>query len=167
MVCTNKQPNCYESVLEMQLYPGQEFSVSVVAVGQLQGTTPGTVYAEIRDDVNQHSQFTTIPIFQASNLINGSCTELIYTPRSENQRATLVLSIKPNLPAFSDQDINEAVDNTKRLTRKLNNGIIMARFLALPVHVAITFQPCPLGFQLRKGSCICTEVFQHKAQAFV
>ena len=132
--------------------------MSVAAVGQLQGTTPGTVYAEIRDDI-QHLKLTKIPAFQKTNLLNGSCNELSYTPLSESQNATLVLSITPNYVIFSDKEINSTVDREKKVTKQ-SRDIITARFLVLPVHIAITFKPCPLGFQLSEGSCNCTEVLQ-------
>ena len=157
------------------LYPGQQLFISVAAVGQLQGTTPGTVYAEIRkfyDYENQNSEFTKIPTFQKANLINGSCTELSYTPLSEKGTATvvLVLSIKPNLPAFSEQEINNTIEDAKGVSEvnqdwkipifSANSGSIMAKFLVLPVYIAIIFKPCPLGFLLSEGSCNCTEVLQ-------
>ena len=157
-ICGDGTPNCYNSVLDKQLYPGQDFSTSVAAVGQLQGTTPGTVYADIRDNAKPHSEFTNIPSFQKTNLINGSCTELRYTPLSESLRATLVLSIKPNIPAFSDQEITMTVDRAKVISDHSSRP--MSRFLVLPVHIAITFKPCPLGFVLSEGSCNCTEVLQ-------
>ena len=157
-ICEDGIPNCNNSVQDKQLYPGQDFSTSVAAVGQLQGTTPGTVYADIRDNVNPHSEFTKIHSFQKTNLINGSCTELRYTPLLENLRATLVLSIKPNFPAISDQDIITTVDKAK--VDSVHKSRPMSRFLVLPVHIAITFKPCPLGFELSEGSCNCTEVFQ-------
>ena len=160
-ICENMHPNCTNSVLEIQHFPGQEFPISVAAVGQLQIATPGTVYAEIRDDGNHYnSEFPKlIRDFQRTNLLSGSCTELSYTPLSENQRATLVLTIKPNLPAFSDKEIKETVIKVN-IGSRLSLGKRMSKYLVLPVHIGITFKPCPLGFVLSEGSCNCTEVLQ-------
>ena len=157
-ICENMRPKCYKTVQEKQLFPGQEFSISVAAVGQLQSTTPGTVYADIRDEENQQTKFPKLHGFQEANLLSGSCTELSYTLLSENQRATLVLTIKPNLPAISNQDIEKVLDDT---TGANTLSTWVPRFLVLPVHIAIAFKPCPLGFVLSEGSCNCTEVLQN------
>ena len=158
-ICENMQPNCYNSVLEIQLFPGQEFPISVAAVGQLNGTTPGTVYANIRHEDNENSEFTKLPAFQRTNLISESCTEVTYTPLSEKQRATLVLTVKPNLPTFSDQEVKETAQGAKVVSED-TRGMQFPTFFVLPVHIAIAFKPCPLGFVLSEGSCNCTEVLQ-------
>ena len=73
--CFNGQPNCKmpPSPYKVTLYPGQTFSVSVVAVGQRNGSVPTTVSSEGAAFLND---------LENTQKINVACTELSYTIHS-------------------------------------------------------------------------------------
>ena len=84
--CENNLPNCTMSNVTRTVYPGETFEISVVAVGQRDGTVPGTVRSTIQyPSTNlQGSQYFQ----QASN----TCTKLKYTVFSLSPSVNIELS---------------------------------------------------------------------------
>ena len=44
-ICENNRLNCTPRTIYAQVYPGQLYSISVVAVGQMNGTVPSVIRA--------------------------------------------------------------------------------------------------------------------------
>ena len=81
--CENNLPDCM-NFIECEVYPGETFQVSVVALGQRNGTVPSTVstiYLGTGDlsDSQYHQQ------------VNNTCTKLNYTVRSLSQTVGIEL----------------------------------------------------------------------------
>ena len=74
--CINGQPDCSDphSPYEVSVYPGQTIGVSLVAVGQRNGTVPSTITAQYVSDDG-----ATFRDFQSTQTSNPTCTELYYT----------------------------------------------------------------------------------------
>ena len=121
-------------------YPGEPFNFSAVVVGQLNGTVPGTVYAElkpieVKPDVNQ----TLRQSGEIQKIYETSCTDLNYTIyTSHYYNATLVLSIQ----FFGDKSFTEHLKFYK------------------PLEITIVIRECPLGFYLHRKSCHCLQKLQ-------
>ena len=49
-ICENFYPKCNEIELEVELFPGESFTIEAVAVGQRMGVTPSIVIAEFGDN---------------------------------------------------------------------------------------------------------------------
>ena len=82
--CENDIPNCNKSVITRFIYPGETFTVSVVAVGQRNGTVPARVIVHVSHMHNNGDLYANV----TAQLPNGSqhiqqtrntCTELNYT----------------------------------------------------------------------------------------
>ena len=106
-LCENNLPNCSKHHVSHTAYPGETFQVSVVAVGQRNGTVTGTVINNIDRSINYLSDS------QYLQETNNTCTKLKYTVFSLSQivqmglsaahgpciryyRYTLVISVKLN-----------------------------------------------------------------------
>ena len=70
--CDNNQPNCNKAKVEYNVYPGETFSVSVVAIGQRAGTVPAAVKSATNNG-------TTLLGSQYSQQTGNTCTALNYT----------------------------------------------------------------------------------------
>jgi len=57
--CENNHPDCHEPYVQFTVYPGETFHVSMVAVGQKDGTVPTTVRSRFTSFLNT-SQHTGI-----------------------------------------------------------------------------------------------------------
>ena len=81
--CQNNIPDCM-NFIERQVYPGETFQVSVIALGQRNGTVPSTVstiYLGTGD----------LPPSQYHQQVNNTCTKLNYTVHSLSQRVGIEL----------------------------------------------------------------------------
>ena len=89
--CINDQPNCTDphSSFEVSLYPGQTVGVSLVAVGQRNGTVPSTITAQYVSDDG-----ATFRDFQSTQTSNPTCTELYYTIFSQKETEVIKLYVE-------------------------------------------------------------------------
>ena len=83
--CENSLPDCEKSELKYAVYPGERFQVSVVAVGQ----RDGTVAAEIESRVLLSD--ATLLSSQYTQYANNTCTALDYTVFSLSKSAVVEL----------------------------------------------------------------------------
>ena len=133
---TTMQHNCsaHQSIPE-SFYPGEPFTLSAVVVGQLNGTVPGTVYAELKTTGTLgHSE-------SIQKTRQRSCTDLQYTIYTNHYyNATLVL----NIQFFGDKSFTEHLKFYK------------------PLEITIAIKECPLGFNLHAygNFCHCLEKLQ-------
>ena len=82
--CENNQPVC-KRITQLEVYPGETFHVSVLAVGQRAGTVPSTVRSII-----VLGQVDLQP-FQYLQAANNSCSNLSYTVFSLSQHVGIQL----------------------------------------------------------------------------
>ena len=82
--CENSLPNCSTSCIRITVYPGETFTVSVVPVGQRNGT----VAAEISSTIDSGA---TLLSSQYTQQANNTCTTLDYTVFSLSKSAILHL----------------------------------------------------------------------------
>jgi len=73
-VCEDGIPNCNTSELIIQMYPGELLHFPVVVAGQGNGIVPTVVKASFS---NKHGS-TSLPQFQGTQSVKGTCTELYY-----------------------------------------------------------------------------------------
>ena len=120
---------CTTSRDSIETYPGEQFAVSVITVGQMNGSTAGMIDASLlNDDHHSHSLITLShpkPI--------AKCIDLKFVLQSNQTIAKM--SFKPVTPEI-DTHYSTIMSN-------------------LTVHLL----PCPLGFQLTHSppyTCICS-----------
>ena len=135
--CENNLPDCSTSVYEVPrtVYPGETFQVSVVAVGQRDGTVPSVVRSSIDNTAFpgtnlQGSQY----LQQASN----TCTKLNYTVFSQIWIVDIELRADGS-PCSVVSDVS-----------------------APSISVSL-YQTCPPGFSISKSktSCVCEPRLAH------
>ena len=85
--CNNRELRCSETTKEIEVYPGQQFNVSVVTVGQENGVVPSSIQAQL----GPHSQ-STMGTFQNSQNTIAECTNLTFTLFSKNDTETISLT---------------------------------------------------------------------------
>ena len=124
-------PDCSDPQLlfPRTVYPGETFQVSVVAVGQRDGTVPSTVISII----NQRYYSGHLPDSQHLQQANNTCTKLDYT----------VLSLSPHV------DIElKPEDSPCSVFANTNTKLS----ILVPLH-----QNCPPGFSISASekSCVC------------
>ena len=90
-LCKEEVINCStsESDRQIQVYPGQQLTLSVVATGQRDGIVPGVVRASLNAS---HENVSLAPLQDTQN-VDNTCTELYYQVHSSatNSSGTLVL----------------------------------------------------------------------------
>ena len=85
--CIDGELQCSVSAIEVNIYPGQQFNISVVTVGQANGVVPSSVQAQL----GPHSQ-ATMGAFQNSQNTKTVCTNLTFTLYSKNEAETITLT---------------------------------------------------------------------------
>ena len=86
--CQNNYPDCETSVIKRQVYPGEQLTLPVVAVGQRNGTVPAAIRSYVQNG-NKLGQL------QESQSIYKYCTNLLYTlPWSSALTVKLLLHVE-------------------------------------------------------------------------
>ena len=127
-LCEKGTLNCSITSWSETRYPGEEFTISAIDVGDINGPVDGPVYAQFLPQYK--GVLGGLQYFQEVN--HRNCTELRYS----------VLS-KPGLVVMA------LTANTARILRYQDNSST--------VYVNVTLLPCPLGFRLSPypHQCIC------------
>ena len=127
--CANNLPHCSETYVSYSVYPGETFQVSVVAVGQRDGTVPSTVRGTVRNWID--SSPVNLLDHQYLQQTNNTCTKLNYTVFSLSQKVRIVL-------------YPEDSPCSKYFGRKMEISVNLN-------------QTCPPGFNISESarSCVC------------
>ena len=127
--CVNNHPDCSKSNKSYMLYPGETFHVSVVAVGQRNGTTPATVRGRLAYNYYSSTPIGNLHPLQYLQATLSTCTILNYT--------VFTLSYGVYLQLYADDPCS---------TFSMN----------LYLHLK---QTCPPGFYLSETerSCVCNQ----------
>lgn len=140
--CMDGKPICnfeeIDYVAHRNAYPGGSFTLSLVPVGQRNGTVPAVVHAGVA-----YGKAEFAPL-QETQEINGTCTELKYSVAS-TENFTLV-SILPQ-----ELTTDHPFDSWSQLPKG---------HMPIPFLVLVHFLPCPPGFTLEgdSGQCVCQPV---------
>ena len=145
--CKNNYPDCETSVIKHQVYPGEKITLSVVAVGQRNGTAAAVIrsYVQSGDKLDQ---------LQESQSVNQHCTNLFYT-------VPWVLTL--------EQDILLYVEG---LCSKEGNSLrVYLKLLPCPIGFSLSKEhvcECEPRLQLYTSSCNITEQsVQHNGDFWV
>ena len=132
--CENNHTDCSYPYNGHSIYPGETFTVSVVAFGQRNGIVPATIRSQIVLDSPFQPSFPseggTLQGFQYLQKANNTCTTLDYTVLSQGVFVEVEL--------YADGPCSTFVDN----------------ILTLHLHIN---RPCPPGFDIseQSDSCVC------------
>ena len=124
----NGDKMCWQFIADIVTFPGQKFTVSVVTIGQFNGTTVGLIDAKIADSDPTYNELMSVNNFN----INVGCVNLTYK-------------------VFSNQ--TEIKINFTTVTSNMN-----AYFEPIYASLFVCLLSCPFGFTLTKTPpyrCLC------------
>ena len=127
----NNGKNCSLKQLTIYTYPGADFNISLVTVGQRNGIVPGVVRAELSDVSRLHS----LGHSQDSQSVYHGCTNATYT-------------------VFSGSGV-------EHLKLTVENPTAYYAYLFEPPVILVELMKCPFGFTLKNSSapeCNCVPV---------
>ena len=148
-LCVNEmEPNCLQVFSSLDAYPGEDITLSVVAVGQNFGTSAGFVNAQVllqtRNVTNKH---VGLGDHQRYQLVSQQmCNNLTYTVMSKPGKVILVLTATVGL--IQDYGDNATVQESIKEYTKNNHSYVPKDLLKFPVYINITLKSCPPGFNL-------------------
>ena len=164
--CENGIPDCYKIKNNITVHPGESFNLSLVIVGYGLGTVPGSVIARKSD--GRRSVFEKNLLgseSQYSQEIGGiECQDLGYSIVSERDREQMALAVDLQSFVLPVVDIESLLDSL--FTEKIDYGSqylvghssIHEEIFYIPVFVDVYLLPCPVGFQLVSGRCVCHKI---------
>ena len=125
-------PDCSIESLEKTVFPGQNFNVCVVVVGQRNGPAPGVVLSDFPNRP-QEGNSPTLGNLQDSQKVATTCTKLNYTVYSSIRYEEIILAVQQT------------------------DGIQSCMH---PRYINVSLYPCPVGFLLRhnRADCNCAPV---------
>ena len=162
--CENMVPNCYKVVDTLRVHPGENFNISLAAVGYGLGTVPGSVTARINSERGSGSVLGSE--LQHSQEIGGRrCHNITYSIASERSTEEISLAVDTQSFGRSLREVKEVVHfqltrETASISPTLRSPYdsVFETFFHVPVFVNVTLLPCPVGFQLVSGRCVCHQI---------
>ena len=137
-VCDDNHPDCSETVITREVYPGEIIHIPVVAVGQRNGTSPAVIRADLEG--------LEIGNLQNTQTTNKTCSHLQYTVLAtelENDNTVLATNEEKdvrNIMLYADEPCSRS---------------------GFPLKIKVKFRSCPDGFSLStQGRCTCEERLQ-------
>ena len=146
--CENGVPDCYRVVRSVAVYPGEHFSLSLVVVGYGLGTVPGSVIARGHNVLGNE--------FEHSQKIGGlECQDLSYSIVSVKHKEEINLGVETTPLFFSP--LTQAENVVENLLHNPGPNTY-DNFFHIPLSVRVSLLPCPVGFQLVRGRCVCQQI---------
>ena len=146
--CENGVPDCDIVLTGLILYPGEHFNISLAVVGFGLGTVPGSVIFRSENLFGE---------FEYSKEIKGrECQDMEYLIVSEKDRETIAFAADPQSFMFNKEDAFLSVEARHQFSSIALS--LVDNFFHIPVFVEVALLPCPVGFQLLRGSCVCHQI---------
>ena len=141
------------------VYPGEAFTLSVVAVGQHFGTAFGAVCVQLLSLNEDVREISSIIPEKCQYVQQHSCNQINYTIYSNNKDKILVLtSFETEVTEYGDNStVNEAISAYYFSRYNLSVPLFL---LATPIFINISLKACPTGFSLTSTPpfhCICIQ----------
>ena len=153
---TDGTKDCVEVNRIISVYPGQEFVLSAITVGQFLQTadpsgTPSAIYASILQN-NEVTRQGSLPSVYLTQQSGRTCTNFTYSIYSRNKYESVVLTVErgDQLAPYNKKLVDKAVWWRQNLDEVLDY------FVKLPVYVSVELKECPLGFEMSdEDMCDC------------
>ena len=148
-LCTNGVPNCTLIYKEVEVYPGEIFSVSLVGVGQGFGMVETHIQAMLVNQLNGNTSSNYIGSERDSQKFNikaikNACTAVEYGVLSLNKQETLLMTTWSNTDPVFEQAMLERYPDALGLLFK-------------QISIQVQLKECSLGFLLDavERRCVC------------
>ena len=165
--CEHGIPDCYKAVSNITVHPGEQFILSLAIVGYGLGTVPGSVIARNSNRGGTTDQNLFDSDLELSQEIRGtSCQDIGYSILSEKNREQISLAASTLSFVQSIEEVQAVVEfqltkNRMKVDPRLLlylYDMIYDSFFHIPVFVEVDLLPCPVGFQLVRGKCVCHQI---------
>ena len=158
---TDGTKDCTDVNRTISAYPGQEFTLSAITVGQYLQTsdprgTPSAIYASILQN-NEVSKQGSLPSVYLTQQGGRTCTSFTYSVNSRNKYESIVLTVESGnqLAPYDRRLLDKAVWWRQNLDKVLDY------FVKLPVYINVELKECPLGFEMSdENMCDCAAVLK-------
>ena len=137
-MCVDSTPNCTITEISVDLYPGQTYLLSVVAVGQRFGTVPSIMQAQFDGTMSTGE----IEEVQQTQGLGHWCTNVSFTVRSSAKQEKLVLK--------------NSMQNHQASTLRNHLSPWYHQLLFEIFEIVFNLRECPLGFYFEYGSKQCS-----------
>lgn len=141
--------DCHISQVTVNVFPGQIFEIEAVAVGQMLGTAPSFIQAELVGEANDKIE----QIYHVQST-NKECTRLTFVLRSSSEKIGMNLTTTEQTVSF---------DTLQYLSIQIPN----IKLLYTQLQIQINLSKCPAGFYFNNTtkSCDCLQVLiKHNIQ---
>ena len=162
--CENGTPDCYKAVNNVSVHPGEKFHLSLATVGYGLGTVPGSVIAREQGNVSEGHLFGNV-LEYVQEIRESECQDVGYSIVSVSGKEEIVLAVDPLSFTRSLENVELVVNFQKTRTHVLGalhtfNSPLAEAFFHIPVFVEVDLLPCPVGFELVEGRCVCHQILQ-------
>ena len=137
-MCVDSTPNCTITETFVELYPGQSYMLSVVAVGQRFGTVPSIIQAQF-DGTRSTGDIDDV---QQTQGLGHWCTNVSFTVRSSAKQEKLMLK--------------NSMQNHQASTLRNHLTPWYRQLLFETFEIVFNLSDCPLGFYFEHQSKQCT-----------
>ena len=139
-LCQNNKPSCeIPAYTPEPIFPGENFSIEAVLVGQFSGSVPGIVQATMKyknSELGHHER--------AQKISTYNCTQLQYTIYTNHWNETLELRVQHEGDVSGFEQLR--------------------KFQKFYIDIHVRLKECPLGFTRTTGKrslCDCSWIFSH------
>ena len=169
--CENGLPNCYNVVRTITVHPGEQFILSLAIVGYGLGTVPGSVIARVRGEnviLNNRQTLLGSELEYSQEIGGRECQDVGYSITSERDSEFLALAVDTQSFVKTLEEAQEVVrfqqTRKERESEEVKFPVVafpsFGTFFHIPVFVELDLLPCPVGFQLVNGICICHQILR-------
>ena len=142
-VCINGSVNCSKSDIDYyyptSVYPGQRFKIRIILVGQLDGSVPGYVVANLQNEDQSGARLDDSS--KLHNLKRPQCTEVEYSILSNQTGINVTMEI--NAAVHDDISVIQFLPQYRQL------------------RVTISISDCPIGFTIADSDvCVCEPILK-------
>ena len=142
-VCINGSVNCSKSDVDYyfptSVYPGQRFKIQIILVGQLDGSVPGYVVANLQNEDQSGAHLDDS--LKLHHLKRPQCTEVEYSILSNQTGINVTMEI--NAAVHDDISVIQFLPQYRQL------------------RVTISISDCPIGFTIADSDvCVCEPILK-------
>ena len=149
--CENDIQDCCKVLDTITVHPGEHFNLSLAIVGYGWGTVPGTVIASGSGEGVASDNLFGSQLEEAQVIRGTQCQDVRYTIVSEREREQFALVVDKQSFVISLEEVLEMINYSLSIDNEDN-------FFHIPVFVEVDLLPCPVGFQLVRGKCVCHQI---------
>ena len=147
-------PDCLKIFDSRSAYPGEDITLSVVAVGQNFGTSSGFVSAELL--LPNNSLSANLSGQQQYQVVQPqSCNNLTYTVHAQ-AGLEVILVLTTQVGQIEKYGNKEEVNASISDYIHNNRSFVPKQLLNFPVYINVTLKHCPSGFKISDAkACTC------------